>query len=79
MISALKHVACMTEALNNTGSNIEGSKGSIHPDLTSAFVDTSMYRGGGGGCLVGCELARGGVGAATCGAHHLDWQRKGGG
>ncbi len=46
MISALKHVACMTEALNNTGSNIEGSKGSIHPDLTSAFVDTSMYRGG---------------------------------
>ena len=78
MISALKHVACMTEALNNTGSNIEGSKGSIHPDLTSAFVDTSMYRGG-GVCVGGGAGGGGGGGAVTCGAHYLDWQRKGGG
>ena len=62
MISALKHVACMTEALNNTGSNIEGSKGSIHPDLTSAFVDTSMYRGGGGGIYGWVGTNKGGRG-----------------
>ena len=45
MISALKHTACVKEALSNSGMNIGGSKGSIHPDLTPAFVDTFIKEG----------------------------------